>query len=698
MSTLQSTLQRSPTPLSSQHLNPHSNTAFVSYASSIASSPSTRASSPAPPSSSVPTPPDSPTSPFQHQKPYGSPPPSIPASLHNSTTVSICSGAPSPDFAASTASPIQTLVSLLFLQPTTRIVLAVTFLLTLSSIWGSFPDHCSAPSHVYYTGRFAAMLASPFVIPLTPTLLAGAHQTLGTSILLGASNLISLALFEERLTAVFNGNGAKVFRTVLLTIFALVLTIRQLLGINFSRAFGWQVPALFFSDSMLECNLGLSPFLFALLVVQALFPETTSPSMAEYGSNTGSHFAIRRIYLQTILSLFNVIPKTIVWWAVSGLLGGFLVALVVSYQRRMGRWGGKVKTSTVEKLLWENTGFEDDSDEKDYHRQAVTKEHVRHSSESAQAYFHESVSVGISGGSSREKRLSVTLWKTVSYVLPLITVLVLVLIGCNQIHTYRPDVSNELLNTTIEPATPFLLTLIIMTAPRRNNVAYIKQTLSSYLASFPDEVVDPLYSRIQIVVYTHFTDFPAFDEAKEYFETIPTARKHVKWIRQEGFEKNQRKHLISAIRKVGSVEDTVYLGIMEDDFPFCEGGWQEMLNTIYLAHQTVPEHCGVFVATGGSGLIFKRSVALTATFILENDMHVEARGERATPPDISLQNCILGKHDYCSSCADTLVVSKTLLQGHLGYNSSTSGEGYHPSQFQCGWRHPFNGWPSVHTS
>jgi len=145
----------------------------------------------------------------------------------------------------------------------------LTSLLTLSSIWGAFPDHCSAPSHVFYTGRIAAMLASPFVVPLTPTLLEGAHQTLGTSVLLGASNLISFALFEERLTSVFNGNGAKVFRTVLLTIFALVLTIRQLLGITFSRAFGWQVPALFFSDSMLECNLGKLIFIIFFFLSQS---------------------------------------------------------------------------------------------------------------------------------------------------------------------------------------------------------------------------------------------------------------------------------------------------------------------------------------------------------------------------------------------------------------------------------------------
>ncbi|KAH7054159.1 hypothetical protein BKA57DRAFT_390215 [Linnemannia elongata] len=136
---------------------------------------------------------------------------------------------------------------------------------------------------------------------------------------------------------------------------------------------------------------------------------------------------------------------------------------------------------------------------------------------------------------------------------------------------------------------------------------------------------------------------------------------------------------------------------MEDDFPFCEDGWQEMLNTIYRAHTEVKDHCGVFVGTGGSGLIFKRSVALTASFILESDVQTAALGLTAPPPDISLQDCLMGKHEFCSSCAGTLVTSRTLLQRHLGYNSSTSGDGYDKNQFQCGWRQPFNGMPNVHT-
>ncbi|KAF9959596.1 hypothetical protein BGZ72_009326 [Mortierella alpina] len=433
----------------------------------------------------------------------------------------------------------------------------------------------------------------------------------------------------------------------------------------------------------------LAPFLFALLVVQALFPDSPSSSAAT------PFWTLRRIHVQIILCLFNVIPKTIVWWAGSGLFVGFVVALVISYQRRMGRWGGKVKTSTFERHQWEDQDLvfvQEQYEEKD----ALTKEMDRESSLAPPSPISLAHGV-VDHGATWERKLLHSLCRAVSYILPMIFILALILVACNQLHTYRPDVSSVTLHQSIEPQTPFLLTLVLMTAPRKNGVTYIKQTLTSYLDNFPDEAVDPLYSRIQIIVYTHFTDFEGYDEAKAYFDTIPKARKHVKWIRDQGSEKNQRKHLVSAIRKVGTAEDTVYLGIMEDDFPFCAGGWQEMLNTIHEANRQVPDHCGVFVATGGSGLIFKRSVALTASFILEGDVLSHERGERTPPPDISLQNCMLGKHDYCASCSGTMVISKTLLQGHLGYNSSTSGEGYHRSQFQCGWRHPFNGSPVVHT-
>ncbi|KAG0304878.1 hypothetical protein BGZ98_004876 [Dissophora globulifera] len=539
--------------------------------------------------------------------------------------------------------------------------------MSLVALGGKFPQHCTAPTHVLFSREYLSLLASPFVVPLTPSLLDAAQTNLGSSLGLSISNIFSLAIFEDHLTTVFNGDGPRIFRNLFVVVLGLVMALRQLLGFVFSRAVGWHIPELFFSDSIFECNLGLTPYLFALLMVQALFPASSEKSSFLWN--------LRRTHIQLVLCLLNILPKTIIWWAGSGLIVGFFAAMAISIQRRMGRWGGKVKTSTFEKQLWETELYEPVPEEED-------------------EFLDSTIADGMP---FREKKGGASFWTAVAYTLPWLILVLAILVGGNHIHTFRTDVPNDVLNNNIDPQTPFLLTLILMTAPRKRGATYIRETLLSYLNNFPDEEVDPLYSRIQIVVYTHFTDFPGYDDAKAFFETIPKARKHVKWIREEGAEKNQRKHLVNAIRKIGTMEDTVYLGVMEDDFPFCDGGWQEMLNTIYAANQKVKDHCGVFVGTGGSGLLFKRSVALTASFILEDDLKTHALGLVVPPPDISLQDCLMGEHEYCSSCAGTMVTSRTLLQKHLGYNSSTSGDGYDKNQFQCGWRQPFNGLPDVHT-
>lgn len=60
------------------------------------------------------------------------------------------------------------------------------------------------------------------------------------------------------------------------------------------------------------------------------------------------------------------------------------------------------------------------------------------------------------------------------------------------------------------------------------------------------------------------------------------------------------------------------------------------------------------------------------------------------PPDIIIQQCLLGNLYECRECAQTLVTSKTLLMYHIGYNTSTSlDRSYKKNEFQCGWRHPF---------
>ncbi|KAF9580494.1 hypothetical protein BGW38_002843 [Lunasporangiospora selenospora] len=686
---------------SSQLLNPHSSSAFASYASSIASSPGSRPTSPASTASAVSSVPTPPPAHHYHNSIL------LPLAGHHHASTPTSGATPPQLISPQAESPVSTpdhlghpharshgrqhsgsllsLTAALLAQPATRLVLALTIILTVVSLGGRFPDHCTAPSHVLYAEQYPALLASPFIIPLTPTLLVSSQQTIGTAVLLGLSNLLSLSLFEERLATALNGHGSRVFRNLFLALVVSVMAARQLLGFIFSRAFGWQVPWLFFSDSAHECNLGLAPYLFALLPIQFLFPDVSTSSE----SKSSSYWSIRRTHLQVILCLFNVIPKTIVWWAGSGLAVGFLTVFLISYQQRMGHWGAnKAKASTYDKQMWTEDYFAV-GDDAGYLTEKTESESDSAASTPISTPYYDPMA-------AKDRRLSRLFSKAVAAVLPMIIVLLLFLSGCNHLHTVRPDVSTATLATAVESQSRYLLTLVLMTAPRKNGVVYIKETLSSYLDNIPDETVDPLYSRIQFVVYTHFTDFDGYDEAKAYFDTIPKARKHVKWVREQGSEKNHRKHLISAIRHVGTTEDTVYLGIMEDDFPFCAGGWQGMLNLIYEANRQVQGHCGVFIATGGSGLIFKRSVALTASFILENDVKALERGEAVPPPDITLQNCMLGKHEYCQSCEGNMVISKTLLQGHLGYNTSSSGNGYSRTQFQCGWRHPFNGSPVIH--
>jgi hypothetical protein len=118
---------------------------------------------------------------------------------------------------------------------------------------------------------------------------------------------------------------------------------------------------------------------------------------------------------------------------------------------------------------------------------------------------------------------------------------------------------------------------------------------------------------------------------------------------------------------------------MEDDFPVCgRKEWQEIENTIYRAQEI--DHCGVFVGTGGSGLFLKPDVTKLITSRLLQDINM--------PPDIVIQDCLLGKLPECQHCQ--IVTSKRLLMYHIGYNASTSEDrSYRKDEFQCGWRHPF---------
>ncbi|GAA95154.1 hypothetical protein E5Q_01809 [Mixia osmundae IAM 14324] len=201
--------------------------------------------------------------------------------------------------------------------------------------------------------------------------------------------------------------------------------------------------------------------------------------------------------------------------------------------------------------------------------------------------------------------------------------------------------------------------------------------------------------------------------------------------------------------------------------------WNEMLRVLAEANRWMPDqargsmqqteagHCGVFVGTGGSGLAVRSWLAerLPALLLGRNDTNGDLREARAlqresginipaedinaSPPDVVIQDCLLGNIEGCEACAAPLpfsrstrstsfssthatysyrrwlnapvktarepfavpgdrwgktglVTSQRLLMRHLGHNASTVPDRlYKREEWGCGWRHPFNGDPSA---
>ena len=173
---------------------------------------------------------------------------------------------------------------------------------------------------------------------------------------------------------------------------------------------------------------------------------------------------------------------------------------------------------------------------------------------------------------------------------------------------------------------------------------------------------------------------------------------------------------------------TRWIGIMEDDFEWCDGGHgalQTIIWEVAAAESQAPaslgsrhenddddddKFCGIFIATGGSGLIVRPFIVPA---ILEALSSAQAASE---PTDRVVQRCLLGDPLYpsCARCAwesssptttstpvskrrrvfpeGKLAASRRLLLRHTGAMASTYvGRIYPEERWQCGWRQPFNG-------
>jgi len=304
-----------------------------------------------------------------------------------------------------------------------------------------------------------------------------------------------------------------------------------------------------------------------------------------------------------------------------------------------------------------------------------------------------------------------------------------------------------------------------MTAPRPGNPDFLLRTIDSWLSAFPDPdyhynstplpIETPsLSSRLRLVVYTHFSDHSQFDIAQNLF-TSSKAQHYLTFHRDPraaggGDRLDQRLHVARALDYASKDGNAAYVLLTEDDFPLCDDATtgphglrtyektmakleRALVETNRLlpdpASGSEPGHCGLFVATGGSGLVIRNSIAsiLPSVFLGVDDPQglkreslaaqgeLDAAHDGPDTPDLVIQDCLRGRLPECSMCAPSpsfdlpkgsarmpwavagdrygksgLAATERLIQRHLGYPESTfPGRSQDGSKWQCGWRQPF---------
>lgn len=300
--------------------------------------------------------------------------------------------------------------------------------------------------------------------------------------------------------------------------------------------------------------LGLSPFLFALLVVQSL--SIDDKYILIYGQEDSNHkLTVRKVTLQLFMCLVNYTNRNILWWSISGLIMGFL------------------STITLQTLL-ACEKREDSAKVKDAN-EFMTLEHYRRTP------------------------LWRLIWSSFKKCVAVISLTLPVLMAWNAYYTREFMVTSTELNTISQDR--YLFTFVFMTAPRRGDPAYLTRTIESYLENWPEyPSPDSPYNRMQAIIYTHFSNHSQYDLAKEHFSNTTKGQRYLKWVRDDGEVWNQRLHVSKALEFVTETYQSTYYALMEDDFPVCGvREWHAIENVIYKAEKNVPNHCGVFVGTGG---------------------------------------------------------------------------------------------------
>jgi hypothetical protein len=130
--------------------------------------------------------------------------------------------------------------------------------------------------------------------------------------------------------------------------------------------------------------------------------------------------------------------------------------------------------------------------------------------------------------------------------------------------------------------------------------------------------------------------------------------------------------------------------IQEDDFEVCPGGVSDMFSVMCESKRRGQDQCGVFLTTGGSGIVIRQSMLNIIIRLLLDEIVRASKYQGFEHSDVTMQQCLKGHLPQCAHCAQSLVVPSRCLFRHIGFHSARNGF-THPVKYTCEWRHPFAG-------
>ncbi|CAO3598643.1 unnamed protein product [Absidia cylindrospora] len=372
--------------------------------------------------------------------------------------------------ASGTKSKSQKLLCLWPLPALTRSIILVSVLISALNACQLIQLNCSSPKYVLFRYEIINLLLSPFLF----------NFTLHGLVLFGW-NVLIMGLFEESLSQSLG--GTRRFSYIISSIVLAVCTIRQGVGYLFSKSTGWALPTLFFSNSIHECNQGLVPLLFALLVIQSV--SIDDKYILIFGGNDaqGSNYklTIRKVSLQLVMLLVNYMVKNILWWTLTELLTGYLATIFIQ----------------VTYLAREDDGYyylTHPAEDQEYGSSSTTSLSMSsyplsNNDEDVSAFILSSSSTGTYSWNGllnpyRRTPLWRILWCAIKRGTLVLVITLPLLLICNAYYTREHFMHESTLNNTLNKD-PYLFSFVIMTAPRQYDPPFLTQTLQSYLDQWP---------------------------------------------------------------------------------------------------------------------------------------------------------------------------------------------------------------------